>query len=136
MLMNNYHVTNEGISIAQKIESFATLKGMSKSKMGEILGTSRKASVQAKVKKYDTFLNSIKNSKINLKKVGLIAEYFDKPLAFFLSGTGTLSQNSKTYESKSPITLDDVLMAEGLDEEEREIIKKHMALMKKKNRKI
>lgn len=118
--------------IARVIE-LMDAKGMRKIKLGEVLGIRVDATSQAKAERANRFLTGRQKS-VSIDEIKQIADFFEKPLAYFLERDATLAQPVKPYgtRAKKVKTLDDHLAAEGLDADERALLRQHIDMLKKR----
>lgn len=70
-------------TIIKKVKYLMEMKGTLKYKLGEVLGVSPKASRQYKSVKASKFLNR-QQKNISLEQLGSLANFFDKPVSYFL----------------------------------------------------
>lgn len=116
--------------IIARVTELMDAKGMRKIKLGEVLGIRIDATSQAKAERANRFLTGRQKS-ISIDELKKIADFFEKPLAYFLEPATTLAQPVKPYGTKKK-TLDDHLADEGLDADARAILRQHIDLLKKR----
>jgi transcriptional regulator with XRE-family HTH domain len=79
MQIINFHQRQQ---IAQKVKNLMEEKGTKKSKLGEILGTSKDATRQAKADKVKRFLSG--EQSISVEELSAVAVFFGVKLSYFL----------------------------------------------------
>lgn len=104
--------------VRQKVIQLMKELGIKKTRLGEILGEGKKEEVnQQKYLRADRFLRS--TSEIGIDKLVKVAQFFGKPLSFFLTQNSGLSASEKRFNGVS-VPIEDIeqgLRKMGLDEE-------------------
>lgn len=80
---------DSGAKIAARIEQIIAKLGISKTKLGVVLGAAETAAPQWKNNKYNSFMNKLKKNNIDLDGLKKIAAFLDQPLDYLLTGVGS-----------------------------------------------
>ena len=110
----------DGEAVRNRVLSLLKEKGISKTKLGEVLGTT-KQDARIKIARANRFLTGAKKN-ISIKDINKLAEFFERPSEYFLFGesSSTLLYSPhvpKNREEKSLKDIADSLQKLGFDDE-------------------
>lgn len=121
-------------SVIVRVKKLMLERGTLKIKLGEVLGIRATATSQAKAERAHRFLSG-KQKSVSLDELKALADFFEKPLQYFLQTDAALAQTKKAYSTKGQKDLDEYLMNEGLNLDERKLLKQQIALFKNRKNK-